>query len=419
LNNHLGSSSLEVNEDAEVISYEEYYPYGSTSYQAVRSDIEVSAKRYRYTGMERDEETGLNYHTARYYALWLGRWASCDPLSVKIKTNLYNYCSNNPLSFKDLNGKDETRQWFAGILRGGVRVLTGGSSAEEIGEAYNRGSSTAERLLLAAQEAYAPSRAIQRVQETYEQERGRGRLEATLMAIDEGTGVGAEVERIQNVYTEHRGRGRLEATLEAIDEANPISDVREAWVDTAQALQSGDVEAAGESFTGAYVGTAAIVVSVAAPAASGTGIRSTVRPRMRPNSISSPDPNGPALPPSGSPPSPTSPGPSVPPRSGTRIVDIRDIQETNRWLNNVRSQPEPIRGPAPLRGEPRRAGRWDYPNYPDPNRPITARHPSDPPTLRQRIEHEIGMLVGETSRQYQFEDLMQSLVEKSLRLIGG
>ena len=46
---------------AQIISYEEYYPYGSTSYQAGRSAAEVSLKRYRYTGMERDEETGL-YH---------------------------------------------------------------------------------------------------------------------------------------------------------------------------------------------------------------------------------------------------------------------------------------------------------------------------------------------------------------------
>ena len=72
--NHLGSASLELDDQAQIISYEEYYPYGSTSYQAVRSQTETP-KRYRYTGMERDEESGLNYHGARYYAAWLGRWA--------------------------------------------------------------------------------------------------------------------------------------------------------------------------------------------------------------------------------------------------------------------------------------------------------------------------------------------------------
>ena len=56
--NHLGSASLELDDQAQIISYEEYYPYGSTSYQAVRSQTETP-KRYRYTGKERDEESGL------------------------------------------------------------------------------------------------------------------------------------------------------------------------------------------------------------------------------------------------------------------------------------------------------------------------------------------------------------------------
>ena len=69
--NHLGSASLELDDQAQIISYEEYTPYGSSTYQAVRSQTET-AKRYRYTGKERDEESGLYYHGARYYAPWLG-----------------------------------------------------------------------------------------------------------------------------------------------------------------------------------------------------------------------------------------------------------------------------------------------------------------------------------------------------------
>ncbi|MDC0721967.1 RHS repeat domain-containing protein [Nannocystis bainbridge] len=57
--NHLGTANLELDDDAEVISYEEFHPYGTSSYRAANSAIEVSAKRYRYTGQERDEETGL------------------------------------------------------------------------------------------------------------------------------------------------------------------------------------------------------------------------------------------------------------------------------------------------------------------------------------------------------------------------
>ena len=102
--NHLGSACLELNEFGAVISYEEYHPYGTSSYQAGRSVAEVSLKRYRYTGMERDEETGLNYHTARYYAPWLGRWCSADPVGLADGVNIYSAMDGNPLRFFDNTG---------------------------------------------------------------------------------------------------------------------------------------------------------------------------------------------------------------------------------------------------------------------------------------------------------------------------
>ncbi len=81
LHDHLGSACLELeaSNHAAVISYEEYHPYGTTAYQARNASIRCAAKRYRFTGMERDEESGLAHHGARYYAPWLGRWLSCDP----------------------------------------------------------------------------------------------------------------------------------------------------------------------------------------------------------------------------------------------------------------------------------------------------------------------------------------------------
>lgn len=105
LNNHLGSSSLELDGNARVISYEEYYPYGSTSYQAVDKNIKAAAKRYRYTGKERDDETGLYYYGARYYAAWLGRWVSCDPKGLIDSPNIYSYTQNNPICLFDQDGR--------------------------------------------------------------------------------------------------------------------------------------------------------------------------------------------------------------------------------------------------------------------------------------------------------------------------
>ncbi|WP_206070408.1 SpvB/TcaC N-terminal domain-containing protein [Nodosilinea sp. P-1105] len=102
--NHLGSAALEVDGIGEIISYEEFYPYGCTSYEAVGSQTETP-KRYRFTGKERDEESGLNYHGARYYALWLGRWTSCDPISISDGPNRYTYTRGNPVKFTDLDGQ--------------------------------------------------------------------------------------------------------------------------------------------------------------------------------------------------------------------------------------------------------------------------------------------------------------------------
>jgi len=102
--NHLGSAALELDENARTTSYEEYYPYGSTSNQAVRKDIEVPLKRYRYMGKERDEETGLYYYGARYYAAWLGRWTSCDPSGGEDDINIFEFVGSNPINFVDPSG---------------------------------------------------------------------------------------------------------------------------------------------------------------------------------------------------------------------------------------------------------------------------------------------------------------------------
>ncbi|MEO1145985.1 MAG: RHS repeat-associated core domain-containing protein, partial [Cyanobacteria bacterium J06638_22] len=105
LGNHLGSASAELDSQAHIISYEEFTPYGNTAYQSVRSQIEIP-KRYRYTGKERDEESGLNYHGARYYAAWLARWISPDPAGFVDGFNLYVYAQNEPIIRVDLSGLD-------------------------------------------------------------------------------------------------------------------------------------------------------------------------------------------------------------------------------------------------------------------------------------------------------------------------
>jgi RHS repeat-associated protein len=116
--NHLGSASLELDEKAQIITYEEYYPYGGTSFQSGRSLIEVNLKRYRYSGKERDEETGFYYYGARYYASWLGRWTAVDPLGLTQGINLYRFCKNNPVRLVDADGRQAKEDRQAKFIEG-------------------------------------------------------------------------------------------------------------------------------------------------------------------------------------------------------------------------------------------------------------------------------------------------------------
>jgi RHS repeat-associated protein len=103
-NNHLGTAALELDHTGDIISYEEYYAFGSTSFQSGRSTAEVNLKRYRYTGKERDEESGLYYHGARYYVPWLARWTAADPAGLEDGPNVYTYVRNNPINNHDPTG---------------------------------------------------------------------------------------------------------------------------------------------------------------------------------------------------------------------------------------------------------------------------------------------------------------------------
>jgi len=104
--NHLGSTCLELDNTGQIISYEEYHPFGTTSYRSGRSQTEVSLKRYKYCGKERDEETGLYYYGMRYYATWICRFVSVDPLAREFPwQSPYSAFNNNPILYIDPDGR--------------------------------------------------------------------------------------------------------------------------------------------------------------------------------------------------------------------------------------------------------------------------------------------------------------------------
>lgn len=101
LSNHLGSASAELDSSGNVFSYEEFHPFGTSAYRAHDSTYAASPRRYRFTSMERDSETGLAYHGARYYAPWLGRWTAADPIRLGDGVNRFRYSHNNPIRLVD------------------------------------------------------------------------------------------------------------------------------------------------------------------------------------------------------------------------------------------------------------------------------------------------------------------------------
>ncbi|BBP61622.1 RHS repeat-associated core domain-containing protein [Pseudomonas sp. St316] len=106
LEDHLGSSSLELDDQAWLISQESYLPYGGTAWAASRSAVEADYRTLRYCGKERDA-SGLYYYGHRYYAPWLQRWISPDPAGAVDGLNLYRMVGNNPLRYTDPNGHDK------------------------------------------------------------------------------------------------------------------------------------------------------------------------------------------------------------------------------------------------------------------------------------------------------------------------
>ncbi|MFS2223452.1 RHS repeat-associated core domain-containing protein, partial [Pantoea sp. B65] len=109
--NLVHSSELELDADGNIISQEEYYPYGGTAVWNVRSQPEADYKTIRYAGKERDA-SGLYYYGYRYYQPWAGRWLSADPAGTVDGLNLFAMVRNNPLTYRDDGGKTTISENF-------------------------------------------------------------------------------------------------------------------------------------------------------------------------------------------------------------------------------------------------------------------------------------------------------------------
>ncbi|MCR4460059.1 RHS repeat-associated core domain-containing protein [Pseudescherichia sp. L3] len=115
VDDNIGSLSLELDAEGQLISREEYYPFGGTAVWTGRSETEASYKTVRYSGKERDG-TGLYYYGHRYYAPWLCRWMSADPAGEVDGLNLFRMVGNNPVTLKDSTGLYTNEEWSSHML---------------------------------------------------------------------------------------------------------------------------------------------------------------------------------------------------------------------------------------------------------------------------------------------------------------
>ncbi|KAH7254861.1 hypothetical protein B0J15DRAFT_595248 [Fusarium solani] len=96
--------SMELDNEGQLISYEEYSPFGAVTYSSMHREVKAS-REYLFQRYKHDRETGLYHCGARYYCPWLGRWTSPDPSGDVDGPNLYQYVNNDPINFDDHSGR--------------------------------------------------------------------------------------------------------------------------------------------------------------------------------------------------------------------------------------------------------------------------------------------------------------------------
>jgi len=105
IKDHLGSVRAVVSETGEVQQTNEFYPYGDMFGTSGTAD-NSSDNRYRFTGKELGEGTGLYDFSARFLQTSLGRFTTIDPLAEKYPNiSPYAYCNGNPVNFVDPDGE--------------------------------------------------------------------------------------------------------------------------------------------------------------------------------------------------------------------------------------------------------------------------------------------------------------------------
>ena len=103
---HLGTTRIVANSSGTVLNDSDFYPFGGE-----RVITSSSGNNYKFTGKERDSESGLDDFGARFYSSAMGRFTSADPVVITPERfydpqqlNEYAYVRNNPTRLVDPTG---------------------------------------------------------------------------------------------------------------------------------------------------------------------------------------------------------------------------------------------------------------------------------------------------------------------------
>ena len=137
----VGSVRAVTNQSGQVVRRHDYFPFGDGSDGTTRGQDTL-----RYTGKERDPESGLDYFGARYYASRVGRFTTPDEpendfdLTTPQSLNRYVYARNNPLRYTDPDGRAIESAWDVfnvamgiGSMVSNIRARNWGSAAVDFG----------------------------------------------------------------------------------------------------------------------------------------------------------------------------------------------------------------------------------------------------------------------------------------------
>jgi RHS repeat-associated protein len=120
----LGTSRVMTDSSGNVCYDADFYPYGGENAYTNNCDPD-----FKFTGKERDTESGLDNFGARYYSSLYGRFVSADwsaipaPIPYADFTNpqtlnLYAIVHDNPETFADLDGHDDDVPFYAKNIAG-------------------------------------------------------------------------------------------------------------------------------------------------------------------------------------------------------------------------------------------------------------------------------------------------------------